>query len=346
MEDLLLTKNPIINSLQTRSINDYTLRYFETATQLNIATGFISNESIAELKRLVEYRKRSLNLSLFIGMNYIDGFTKLQYDAVKELGENLLKNGTGNVYVSPKALFHGKMYSFLKDGQCLGAFIGSSNLGSFIGTSQNLIESDMFFEADSGKKIHNRIIEITNILGEPISEAEPIKNFKEPPTALLDGFEYVEKLSREETAKCLLQVSQNSVRIPLKTEEKSNLNAYFGAGKVKGRFSRRDYYEVEIIISKKIPNRSILPGKEEGNFTVITNDGYKFECARQGDYDKNFRSAHDLKILGRWIKGQMENSGALKLGEKVTDETLHKFGKNTLVLTQSTNKDFWILTLE
>lgn len=50
MMDLLLTKNPIINSLHAKSINDYTSKYFETATQLNIATGFISNESIAELK--------------------------------------------------------------------------------------------------------------------------------------------------------------------------------------------------------------------------------------------------------------------------------------------------------
>ncbi len=177
MMDLLLTKNPIINSLHTKSINDYTSEYFETATQLNIATGFISNESIAELKRLVEYRKCTLNLSLFIGMNYIDGFTQLQYDAVKELGANLLANGVGNVYVSPKALFHGKMYSFLKGEQCLGAFVGSSNLGSFIGTSQNLIESDVFFEADYGMQVHNRIVEITNILGEPISQAKPIKNF-------------------------------------------------------------------------------------------------------------------------------------------------------------------------
>ena len=41
--DLLLTKNPIINSLHANCINDYTSKYFETATQLNIATGFISN---------------------------------------------------------------------------------------------------------------------------------------------------------------------------------------------------------------------------------------------------------------------------------------------------------------
>lgn len=51
--DLLLTKNPIINSLHANCINDYTSKYFETATQLNIATGFISNESIAELRKII-----------------------------------------------------------------------------------------------------------------------------------------------------------------------------------------------------------------------------------------------------------------------------------------------------
>jgi hypothetical protein len=53
-----------------------------------------------------------------------------------------------------------------------------------------------------------------------------------------------------------------------------------------------------------------------------------------------------LKILGRWIKGQMENSGALKLGEPVTEETLTKFGKRNIVLTQSTSNDYWIMSLE
>ena len=63
---LLLTKNPIIGGLKAKSVKDYTSGYFETATHLNIATGFISNESIAELRRLIEYRQNTLHLSLFI----------------------------------------------------------------------------------------------------------------------------------------------------------------------------------------------------------------------------------------------------------------------------------------
>lgn len=166
-------------------------------------------------------------------MNYLDGFTKLQYEAVREFSTQLLHNNIGDVYVSPKALFHGKMYSFLKDNQCLGAFIGSSNLGSFTGTSQNLIEADVLFEDNNGLFVNDSIIKLTKTLGESLSTAAELTNFKEPSNALLDGYEHVEKLSDADRINFLAQKTSNQVVIPLKTEPKSNLNTYFGAGKVK-----------------------------------------------------------------------------------------------------------------
>ncbi len=102
--DILFSKNPMIGSMRCKSINDYTYRCFNEATQLNIATGFISNESIAELKRLVDFRDKELKLSLFIGMNYLDGFTRLQYEAVRDLDRYLSTENIGNVFVSPKAI--------------------------------------------------------------------------------------------------------------------------------------------------------------------------------------------------------------------------------------------------
>lgn len=343
--NILFSKNPLIRSIRAKSISDYIDRYIESATDLNIATGFISNESIAELRRIIEYRKHELSLSLFIGMNYIDGFTRLQYEAVRELGVLLTQYEIGNVYVSPNIKFHGKMYSFMKNNECLGAFLGSSNLGSFIGSKQNYIEADVFFSGIVGCEIDSQIKQITENLGVPINNADKITEFKAPPVGLLDGYEHVTKLTKKELAARLNQRSSCIIRVPLKTQPRSNLNSYFGAGKIKGRFSRRDYYEVELIISKSLPNIEYLPSKEDGPFTVVTNDGYMFECSRQGDYSKNFRSAFDLRILGKWIKGQLENFGALKLGELVTDEVLRKFGKKELVLTRSIDGRFWIMEL-
>lgn len=344
--ELIFSRHPLLSNIHAHSMIECVNNYLETATHLNIATGFISNESIAELNRLVEFRENTLNLSLFIGMNYLEGFTRLQYNAIKDLGNLLRNNGLGDVFVSPRAKFHGKMYSFLRNDVCLGSFLGSSNLGSFIGTSQNLIESDIFFEGQEGIDVNNKIKTVTNSLGISISSANEITEFIEPPSNLLDGFEHVKKLSVEDKQRMLSQSSSNVVRVPLKTEPKSNLNTYFGAGKIKGRFSRRDYYEVELILSKNLENIDMLPDKDAGPFKVITTDGYEFECTRQGDYSKNLRSAHDLKILGKWIKGQMENAGVLKIGEPVTVQTMCSFGKSDLVLRQSIDKSYWILSLE
>lgn len=353
--ELLFTKNPIVSALSTKSIKNYTDQYFQDATQLNIATGFVSNESIVQLNRLIEYRSKTLKLSLFIGMNYLDGFTKLQYEAVKELGYKLSDSNLGHVFVSPKAMFHGKMYSFLKENECLGSFIGSSNLGSFIGTTQKYIESDMYFESESGLLINEQIINITNKLGTPIIEIEDIKEFKEPDNALLDGYEHVTKLTKADLNEITNKATDVNIKIELKTTLKSNLNTSFGAGKIKGKFSPRDYYEVEVIIGTKTPNIEKLPHKDSADsedskdsyaFNVVTTDGYMFECSRQGSGNKNFRSTHNLKILGRWIKGQMENAGALKIGELVTEDTISKFGKTNIVLTQTTIEKCWILSLE
>lgn len=342
--DILLSRNPIIHGLQAKSVCDYTRDYVEVATHLNIATGFVSNESIVALRRLVDYRKSQLHLSLFIGMNYMDGFTLLQYEAVKELGAYLERESIGNVYVSPLAMYHGKMYSFMQGSQCLGAFVGSSNLGSFIGTTQNYIETDLYFPDKLGCEINEKIVHLTKVLGHPVNHVKSPEKFKEEPLELLDCYEGVIKLSSAEKQQYLSRLSTDKVIIPLKTCKKSNLNAFFGAGKVRNRFSRRDYYEVELIINKTTNNLHLLPIGEK--ITIVTRDGYKFDCSRQGDCGKNFRSIGDLRILGRWIKGHMERQGALKLGELVTVDTIEKFGKKSLVLIASVDRDFWVLDIE
>lgn len=262
--EFLLTKNPQFSGkFESREVKDFYKDLVEDADQFNIATGFVSNVSILELEDLVTYRQKNtakaMKLNLFIGMNYIEQFTKLQYDALMELNKHLQMDNLGDVFVSKELRYHGKMYSFLKNGVCEAGFIGSSNLGSF----------------KAGK---------------------------------------------------------------------SNLNTYFGAGKIKGRFSPRNWYEVEIIISKKLENLDKLPQEDE-EFTVITDDHFMFKCKRQGDYGKNLRTVGDLRILGKWIKGHMEAEGALKLGEMVTEETLEKFHKSKLVFTP-TKSGIWLLKME
>ena len=329
--------------MHTKSISSMYNGLVNAATKFNIATGFISNDSIAALKQLIEFREGELNLSLFIGMNYIEGFTEIQYKAVKELDHYLTSRQLGRVLLSPKALYHGKMYSFMKGEDCLAAFVGSSNLGSFVGTSQNLIEVDAIFSNSEGKIIDNYIGQITRTLGKELSVL-PQPKLIPADNKLLDGFSNVIKRTSVDVDREKALRTGEYVEIPLKTEAKSNLNTYFGRGKIKGKYSPRGWYEVEIIVGKKLNNRELIPDKYSGAFTVITSDGYEFECSRQGDDSKNLRSEKDLKILGRWIKGQMENCGALEIGQPVTEDTLKIFGKHYIRL-EKTKTDKFILSL-
>ena len=227
----------------------------------------------------------------------------------------------------------------------MGGFIGSSNLGSFMGTSKSNIEADIFLPGNEARSIDYYIKHVISDLGTEFSLAAPITSFLPPETDLLKGLEHVTQLTESEFSAAMSTLTNVSVEIPLKTEPKSNLNTYFGAGKAKGKYSPRSWYEVELIIPKSTPYRDLLPTHEQGRFRVVTPDRYSFYCERQGSYDKNFRSCDDLRILGKWIKGEMENKGVIRCGEMVTDSTLAAFRRNKLVLTKST-EDFWYICLQ
>lgn len=340
-----MTNNPLCHDKFDYRQLEYT-KYANKADQFNIATGFVSNESIVELSHLVHYRiklKNRIKLNLLVGMNYFDGFTHLQYDAIQELNDFLLQDNLGHIYLSTNMRYHGKMYSFLKNDSCIASFVDSSNLGSFVGVSGDYIESDVMFKGKEAIQVNQRIINIIKYLGTNLNNIPPITHFKESKFNLLNDNNFVDKISEEEYQKFIDKKLNYSIELPLKTEPKSNLNAYFGKGKMPNRYSPRDWYEVEYIINKKTPNYDKLP-KPKDIFTVVTYDRYKFKCQRQGDYGKNLRTVDDLRILGKWIKGHMEKEGALKLGEPVTEETLHKFHKTKISLTP-TSTGVWLLNI-
>ena len=144
-----------------------------------------------------------------------------------------------------------------------------------------------------------------------------------------------------------------SFEIPIKATEKhgkSNLNVFFGKGRMdkRGLVKPRHWYEAELIVPKEVTSKPGYPQSQtpESVFDVITDDGWKFKCKVSGDYSKNFRSENDLKILGKWLKGRLENAGALKVGEPVTEETLRKYGRYTFTLTKTTIPDLWYLDFE
>ena len=277
-------------------------------------------------------------------MHYFEKFTKEQYEAACKLNEVLEAENLGMVYVSNTVKFHGKLYSFLNSkGRCFSALVGSSNLGSLVKSANRLYEVDCFFtDSESTSLVSKSIDELLLKLGTPLSKLESITEFKAK-NDLLENHDNVRKIPRDEYEKLLDSTANVCFDIPLKPTLKSNLNAYFGKGRVnkRGFEMPRPWYEVEVIVSNSISSKDGYPRNR--SFTVLTDDGWSFECSTHGDYAKNFRSNADLTILGKWLKGRLEDYSALKIGEPVTEKVLKKYGNSTMKLTATSDPNIWLL---
>ena len=315
---------------------------------IKIATGYVTEESLLELKSVLLFyceNNKTKKCSLVIGMHGREGFTQAQYEAAIDLATFLKDKGIGSVHVCTAFKFHGKTYVFRKDGMSLpfSAIMGSSNLGNIIDSRQWEVdalfnESSVLSELDA---LHEELIQKAskNILDWPKPE-----KFLETSDLLKDRIG-VERFVEEEYRKIEGTLTDRVFDLPLKTETKSNLNVYFGKGRLAtstGAIRPRHWYEVELIIPIEITQANGYP-KRDSVIHVYTDDGWKFNCKVQGDYGKNFRSEGDLKTLGRWIKGMLERAGCLKVGQPVTKEVLDKYGRHTISLKETVDPKVWLL---
>ena len=342
--EFLFSNNP---PLKTRCSEFYqafikTLNY---ADALDIAVGYVSADSLAELKRMVEMNAIQ-RLDLIIGMHYIDKFTKPQYNAAMNLHNFLTENHCGAVRLVTPFRFHGKMYLGSKNSQPFAGIIGSNNLSSIVEGGSSVYEASVLInEPHAMQTMMQFIADLKNRATRPISECE-ITEFNAV-NPVLDGQEGVSRATAKEYAEAYAAKTGVSFEIPIKTEEKSNLNAYFGKGREghNGVVIPRHWYEAELIVPVDITRKPHYPQAQtaEAIFDVITDDGYKFKCKVSGTNSKNFRSEGDLRILGRWLKGRMENDDVLHGGEMVTDRVLTDYGRKTLTFAQTTDPSLWLL---
>lgn len=325
------------------SFKDFFEKSLSEAELVRIASGYISTASLTDLKKLVEINAKP-KVELLIGMHYFEGFTKTQYQAALSLSNFLTSSGLGRVYVSTAFKFHGKLYSFTKAKSTYAAVVGSSNMSSLFDQTERLYEADLLIDdlALAGQ-VDSVITKLQGSISENISTLK-IDRFKEF-NPLLGNHYRVEKTDKEKQEKVFESKSKIKFEIPIKGDEapKSNLNAFFGKGREnqRGFIMPRPWYEAELIVPSEITQKKSYPSNKE--FEVYTDDGWNFRCKTSGDYSKNFRSQDDLKILGKWIKGRLEQSGALNVGEPVTDKVLKKYGRDTFSLIGTSDTNIWLL---
>lgn len=309
------------------------------ADYLQLATGYISDDSLLFLKENLEVQKK-LRCDLLIGMHVYDGFTQSQYSISRELGEYLTNEERGSVIVCCAFPYHGKFYNFFKKDTHFVSLTGSANLTQIIPTRQRNLTIKIA-ESESLSKLSSYFDYLKKFCS-PILEYKP-RGFRESGSLLKDCIG-VTKLSPDDVIAIYKTRKKLSFNLPLKAEEKSNLNICFGKGREntkKGIVKPRSWFEFEVIVSKKVTDKNGYPRNKR--FQVLTEDGWMFECKTQGDYSKNFRSTGGLATLGMWVKGRMLESGVVKAGEFITADMLADFSSDALVLSATNNPDIWLL---
>ena len=330
------------------SFSDAFYDYASRSSKIDIAVGYVTSDSIAELHKLAEFNSR-MSINLTIGMHYYDLFTKNEYNAALELNKFLKEERRGEVRMVTPCRFHGKLYSYSQENGPFACMIGSNNLSSIVEGGTKVYEASVLLDDNkSATEMSSFISKLVATSTENIAGLQ-IDSFKSGRSAL-EGQEYVKKVDDATRVNAVAAKTGLSFDIPIKPFEvsaRSNMNVFFGKGREgkNGLVKPRHWYEIEVIVSKDITSQPGYPKskEEEGAFDVITDDGWQFKCYVGGDYNKNFRSENDLKILGRWLKGRMEEAGVLQVGQPVTEQTLKDYGRDSFSLTKTSIPNMWFL---
>jgi hypothetical protein len=350
--ELLQSNYPPVRT-QSKSFIETFYDLLAQSESVDIAVGYITSDSLIELQKIAELNANLSSVNLTIGMHYLDNFTRVQYNAAKALNDYLLENGKGQVRLVTPFRYHGKLYSYSSENIPFAGIVGSNNLGSIVEGGSRVYETSFLIDTkNEAKAVKDFIDELNRNATSNIKDCD-IQKFNENNT-VLEEHENVKKVSPQELADCLSARTSTTFEIPIKGAEKSpksNLNVFFGDGRLDrrtGLMKPRHWYEVELIVPKNVATQPGYPvAKTPGAiFNVVTDDGWKFKCKVSGDYNKNFRSEGDLKILGKWIKGRLENAGALTVGSLVTNDTLRRYGRDTMTLTKTTIPNTWYLDFE
>lgn len=344
MSTNILSSNFLPVNVNTQSFPQAFEELVGRADSISIACGYISSLAIVEIEAILRENAEIHSFDLVIGMHRFDGFTREQYKSANRLNSYLQAKKMGSVKVVTTFPFHGKLYSFSRNGTIFAAVIGSSNLSG-------ILHSHPQYEVDvlsTDPSILRKVLDMFRSLGTTASiDISSLSNltFNQSNNRALENISDVRHCSQELLAELKGELKELRFRIPVKTTPKSNLNVYFGKGRLNSttNFIRpRHWYEAEIIVPKEIRRHPEYPCAET-EFSVFTDDGWSFDCKVNGDDRKNFRSSKNLQILGRWLKGRLEEAGCLSVGDPVTDDTLSCYGRDFFVLAKTTRPNTWYL---
>lgn len=361
-----------------QTILDCFIEQAQKADRIEIATGYISCASLNELDAMVE-RFGVSNIVLTIGMYFIEGMPEKSYHIAMKLNQKWKERGIGEIRMVTVFRYHGKLYCFIKDGVCFATIIGSANTGFIKVDANNRRQYEIAYLTESPSECTEFLTHIEQLkedrCSSNITDLSDMPLIREENISL-DGVDRVSQLSPSGVKLYFERRTEISFVLPIKVpafEErfmddgkhftKSNINVCYAAPRSKRK--SRDWYEVQMTVSKEITK---LEGYPEKNvpFFAVTDDGYWFKVHTTSDGNKQFSAVGDELLMGRWIKGRLAAAGLVEpvndsqldtnRSGMITKEMLEAYGGNAIVLTKTdqmaldddktTMLDIWTLSFE
>lgn len=352
-----------------------------SATEADIAVGYVSCASLIELGKLV--RDSSIKrICLIIGMYYHEGMPEGCYRLACELHKEWKERGIGEVRLVTPMKYHGKAYAFYRDGMVFSAIVGSSNLSVLKPDASNLRQYELAYciekkddiialsehfqllRRENCSKVIDAITDMTIIPGHNTS---------------LDNVVGVERLTPDKSAEYRKATVEYSFALPLKVPAesekllegrqyftKSNINVCYSPDtRNKNRPPKaRNWYECQLTVASSIYSQDGYPSKNDP-FYLITDDGYKFLAHTTSDHNKQFAAVGDESIMGRWLKGRLVAAGLVTPVNNtledtehtgmITKEILQKYGRDVLIFRKTDMQetledgsviDVWLMSFE
>jgi hypothetical protein len=317
---------------------------FKSSKNIVVASGYASADIIQEFKNdFIKVAKGGGSAKLLLGMAFYEGLSQQKLDILSSLCVDLNKiNKKSGVYVTYTRKYHGKVYHF-DTGKNDNIFVGSSNF-SASGAAGN-IECTIPVNDKSTKT------QIKEFLDYLLSKDNSISILKAD--IVVPGSKKYKKTVSLVTLDSLKRYDPatiNTAKLPkfsyplnrVAEKEKSSLNVYFGKGRLNtktGHVKPRPWYEIELIANVQLSSNPLYP---KGDFDAYTDDGYIIPMRTQGDYYKNIRSKRSLQIFGMWLKGKLQNAGALTPLTPVTNDTLIDYGNDTITFSKIADGKYYM----
>lgn len=345
--------------------------------RIEIAVGYISRASLEELDSLV-LSNDVKHISLTIGMYYIEGMPEFTYKICRDINKKWRESGIGEIRLVRTFKYHGKVYCFYNGNKPFSCIIGSANLGAIKLDANNRRQ----YEISACISDPNICEETSTFLGRlnspnctaNIEDVTDLKLIREANISLsnIDSVSQMPDASVKFYRQHLTTTKfELPIKVPCENEKhiddgkhftKSNINVCYAAPRSKRK--SRDWYEVQMTVSKDITRKDGYPNKNSP-FFVVTDDGYWFKAHTTSDGNKQFSAVGDELIIGRWIKGRLAAAGLVvpvndtqmdtSRNGMITYEMLQFYGSDSLILSKtdqralddsSSELDVWFLSFE